>query len=316
MAKIRYDKGLWECETLPTVQALGFSRQTLNHAVRATDITLEQLDKPKLKRARVGSKKSSNRKQAPTVQQEFRIVDLEGVRVTSKVFKGYGFYVVPGRDYEPGNGKDELQRKLYAGGGTLLANPGDLFEHLRAHYVIASSTRSRKVQNLVANGHQDIYAPAWVGHCLSKGRLVPPTPCMIIYSTPGTAEKLRQFVDSFGDSFVDPIEDTASLLQIFKVRFCGCSMPEIFSRCVSVVSPSWCSRPHHPIGDGSQPTIRATGASLHCRGASGLYSRGRRMHDLRIRRVHTLAVHLSVCWHSSRRFKMKSMDTNHSYCIA
>lgn len=235
VAKIRYDKGLWECETLPTVQALGFSRQTLNHAVRATEITLEQLEKPKLKRARVGSKKSSIRKQVPTVQQEFRIVDLQGVRVTSKVFKGYGFYVVPGRDYEPGNGKDELQRKLYAGGGTLLANPGDLFEHLRAHYVIASSTRSRKVQNLVANGHQDIYAPAWVDHCLSKGRLVPPTPCMIIYSTPGTAEKLRQFVDSFGDSFVDPIEDTASLLHIFKVRFCDCS--SMFAHFFFLASP-------------------------------------------------------------------------------
>ena len=40
-------------------------------------------------------------------------MNLEGVRVTSKIFKGSGFYVVPGRDYDPGNGKAELQKKLY-----------------------------------------------------------------------------------------------------------------------------------------------------------------------------------------------------------
>jgi hypothetical protein len=57
--------------------------------------------------------------------------------------------VVPGRDYDDGNGKDELQRKLFAGGGTLLANPGDLVEGLKAHHVIAASARSRKVRGWI-----------------------------------------------------------------------------------------------------------------------------------------------------------------------
>ena len=105
----------------------------------------------------------------------------------------------------------------FAGGGTLLANPGDLFENLRAHHVIASSAKSRKVQNLISNGHQDIYAPAWVDYCLSKGRMVPPTPSMILYCTPATQQKLRQFVDCFGDSLVDPIEDLSAMRQLFKV---------------------------------------------------------------------------------------------------
>jgi len=217
VAKIRYDKEWFECETLETVQALGRSVKTLNHAVKAADISLEQLEKSKPKRARLTKRVAA--KSSPTVQKEFRIVDLEGVQVTSSIFKGYGFYVIPCRDYEPDNGKDELQRKLYAGGGTLLANPGDLLEHLRAHYVIAASGRSRKVQNLIANGHQDIYAPAWVDYCISKAALVPPTPSMIIYATPGTLETIRQFVDVFGDSFVDPIEDTAALKQLFKVAY-------------------------------------------------------------------------------------------------
>ena len=34
VAKIRYDKNWWECETLQTVQALGRSQMTLNHAVK------------------------------------------------------------------------------------------------------------------------------------------------------------------------------------------------------------------------------------------------------------------------------------------
>lgn len=64
------------------------------------------------KRAKGGGRKKGRAAAGPSVQQEFRIIDVQGVRVTSRVFKGYGFYVVPGRDYEPGNGKDELQRKL------------------------------------------------------------------------------------------------------------------------------------------------------------------------------------------------------------
>ena len=127
VAKIRYDKNWNECELLRTVQELGRSAATLNHAVKAADISVEQLEKPKPKRARL-TKKTTTRRSAPTVQEEFRIVNLTGVRITSRIFKGYGFHIIPGRDYEAGNGVQELQKKLYAGGGTLLANPGDLME--------------------------------------------------------------------------------------------------------------------------------------------------------------------------------------------
>ncbi len=48
---------------------------------------------------------------------------------------------------------------------------------------------------------------------------------MIIYATPATQEKLRQFVDCFGDSFVDPLDDVASLTQLFKARWAPWVVP-------------------------------------------------------------------------------------------
>ncbi|KAI8899979.1 hypothetical protein BC833DRAFT_583557 [Globomyces pollinis-pini] len=137
---------------------------------------------------------------------------LSNVKKFTDLFKGLEFSTfLPKRAMSDTSDvcQDEIQKVIIQHGGEISIIP-----RARTNIVIADQITTR-IDNLIKGGRFDILKPSYVIDCAREKRLVPIQPSHVIFATENTKELMLTYVDQYGDSFTDPV-DEAMLKKLFE----------------------------------------------------------------------------------------------------
>ena len=133
--------------------------------------------------------------QRPQVGHEYRGVDTSQIKRKSGLFHGLELCVSPSTTDKAG-----LELLVAEHGGALTQAPKGT-----THCIVASKADMR-VNMWISTYRLDVVKPVWVRACVEQNRILEYRHHDLIHQSSATANKLRQRIDRFGDSYTEDLD--------------------------------------------------------------------------------------------------------------